>query len=85
MRGEQDGGQAGPRNATAAGGQYGGAQVEGRPGGAAEATPVAVFFDAADLTVGRLQRIAREMNLSEVRFLLPPAGDADLRVRIFTR
>lgn len=47
--------------------------------------PVAVFFDAADLTAGQMQRIAREMNLSEVTFLLPPTdGDADLRVRIFT-
>ncbi|MET9830115.1 PhzF family phenazine biosynthesis isomerase [Streptomyces sp. NPDC006385] len=47
--------------------------------------PVAVFFDADDLTGNQMQRIAREMNLSEVTFLLPPtAGDADLRVRIFT-
>lgn len=46
--------------------------------------PVAVFFDAADLTSTQMQRIAKEMNLSEVTFLLPPAGDADLRVRIFT-
>ncbi|MGW3582058.1 PhzF family phenazine biosynthesis isomerase [Streptomyces rubiginosohelvolus] len=47
--------------------------------------PVAVFFDADDLTADRMQRIAQEMNLSEVTFLLPPTtADADLRVRIFT-
>jgi trans-2,3-dihydro-3-hydroxyanthranilate isomerase len=48
--------------------------------------PVAVFFDAADLTATQMQRIAKEMNLSEVTFLLPPgdSGDADVRVRIFT-
>ncbi|MFH9262786.1 MULTISPECIES: PhzF family phenazine biosynthesis protein [unclassified Streptomyces] len=47
--------------------------------------PVAVFFGASDLTADRMQRIAQEMNLSEVTFLLPPTtGDADLRVRIFT-
>ncbi|MEV0171129.1 PhzF family phenazine biosynthesis isomerase [Streptomyces sp. NPDC050803] len=47
--------------------------------------PVAVFFDAADLTESQMQRIAREMNLSEVTFLLPPTtAEADLRVRIFT-
>ncbi|MQY26707.1 PhzF family phenazine biosynthesis protein [Nocardia aurantia] len=47
--------------------------------------PVAVFFDAGDLDGERMQRIAREMNLSEVVFLLPPTSDdADARVRIFT-
>ena len=46
--------------------------------------PVAVFFGAAELTSSQMQRIAKEMNLSEVTFLLPPSGDADARVRIFT-
>lgn len=46
--------------------------------------PVAVFFDADDLTDTQMQRIAQEMNLSEVTFLLAPTGDADVRVRIFT-
>ncbi|WP_381803623.1 PhzF family phenazine biosynthesis protein [Streptomyces niveus] len=46
--------------------------------------PVAVFFDADDLTGTQMQRIAQEMNLSEVTFLLAPTGDADVRVRIFT-
>ncbi|CAG6398929.1 PhzF family phenazine biosynthesis protein [Streptomyces cocklensis] len=46
--------------------------------------PVAVFFDAADLSADLMQRIAREMNLSEVTFVLPPEGGGDARIRIFT-
>lgn len=46
--------------------------------------PVAVFFDSADLTTERMQQIAREMNLSEVVFMLPPERGADARARIFT-
>lgn len=46
--------------------------------------PVAVFFDCADLPADRMQRIAREMNLSEVTFVLPPRGSGDALVRIFT-
>ncbi|MET9867977.1 PhzF family phenazine biosynthesis protein [Streptomyces sp. NPDC006386] len=49
-----------------------------------EGNPVAVFFDAADLTTGLMQRIAREMNLSEVTFVLPPEQGGDARIRIFT-
>jgi trans-2,3-dihydro-3-hydroxyanthranilate isomerase len=49
-----------------------------------EGNPVAVFLDAADLTAGRMQSIAREMNLSEVTFVLPPEQGADARIRIFT-
>ncbi|MFI1355903.1 PhzF family phenazine biosynthesis protein [Streptomyces sp. NPDC020898] len=49
-----------------------------------EGNPVAVFFDAADLTTDLMQRIAREMNLSEVTFVLPPEQDGDARIRIFT-
>ncbi|MER6271152.1 PhzF family phenazine biosynthesis protein [Streptomyces sp900105755] len=49
-----------------------------------EGNPVAVFFDAADLTTGTMQRIAREMNLSEVTFVLPPEQGGDARIRIFT-
>ncbi|HLU96814.1 MAG TPA: PhzF family phenazine biosynthesis isomerase [Thermobifida alba] len=49
-----------------------------------EGNPVAVFFDSADLTDDLMQRIAKEMNLSEVTFVLPPRGDADARIRIFT-
>lgn len=46
--------------------------------------PVAVFLDATGLSAERMQRIAREMNLSETVFVLPPRHDGDVRVRIFT-
>ncbi|MEV5847805.1 PhzF family phenazine biosynthesis isomerase [Streptomyces sp. NPDC051985] len=53
----------------------------GRP---LEGNPVAVFFDAADLTAELMQRIARELNLSEVTFVLPAERGGDARIRIFT-
>ncbi len=46
--------------------------------------PVAVFFDSEDLTGETMQRIAKEMNLSEVTFVLPAEQDGDARIRIFT-
>ncbi len=51
--------------------------------------PLAVFTDAQGLTDGEMQRLAREMNLSETTFVLPPGaaapGDgAAYRIRIFT-
>lgn len=47
--------------------------------------PVAVFPDAQGLTDYQLQQIAREMNLSETVFVLPPNdGAAVVRLRIFT-
>ncbi|WP_225101853.1 PhzF family phenazine biosynthesis isomerase [Streptomyces sp. CoH27] len=46
--------------------------------------PVAVFFGADDLTTGQMQRIAREMNLSETTFVLTPEQGGDHHVRIFT-
>ncbi|GII90034.1 PhzF family phenazine biosynthesis protein [Sinosporangium siamense] len=46
--------------------------------------PVAVFFDAADLTAERMQAIAKEMNLSETTFVLPAREDGDYHIRIFT-
>jgi trans-2,3-dihydro-3-hydroxyanthranilate isomerase len=46
--------------------------------------PVAVFFEADDLTGEQMQRIAREMNLSETTFVLRPKSDGDVHVRIFT-
>lgn len=49
-----------------------------------QGNPVAVFFDSADLPAERMQRIAREMNLSEVVFVLPPERGGDARARIFT-
>ncbi|HZO62679.1 MAG TPA: PhzF family phenazine biosynthesis protein [Gaiellaceae bacterium] len=50
-----------------------------------EGNAVAVFTDARDLTGAEMQAIARETNLSETVFVLPPtAADADVRLRIFT-
>jgi trans-2,3-dihydro-3-hydroxyanthranilate isomerase len=47
--------------------------------------PVAVFPDAQGLTDHQLQQIAREMNLSETVFVLPPTDQAAVvRLRIFT-
>jgi trans-2,3-dihydro-3-hydroxyanthranilate isomerase len=47
--------------------------------------PLAVFPDAEGLTSEEMQRIAREMNLSETTFVLPSGdAEADFKVRIFT-
>lgn len=47
--------------------------------------PLAVFPDATELDEGDLQQIAREFNLSETTFVLPPTRPGcDRRVRIFT-
>ena len=47
--------------------------------------PLAVFPDAAGLDTAQMQRIAKEMNLSETTFVFPPSHpDADFTVRIFT-
>lgn len=46
--------------------------------------PVAVFFAADDLQREQMQRIAREMNLSETTFVHAPRQGADAYVRIFT-
>ncbi|AIV36231.1 MULTISPECIES: PhzF family phenazine biosynthesis protein [Streptomyces] len=49
-----------------------------------EGNPVAVFFDAGDLTAERMQQIAKEMNLSECTFVRPAEQGGDARIRIFT-
>lgn len=49
-----------------------------------EGNPVAVFDDGNGLETEVMQRVARELNLSETVFLLPASGGADARVRIFT-
>ncbi|HEY1012948.1 MAG TPA: PhzF family phenazine biosynthesis protein, partial [Herpetosiphonaceae bacterium] len=47
--------------------------------------PLAVVFDAEELSTDEMQRITRWLNLSETAFLLPPSSpEADYRVRIFT-
>ena len=47
--------------------------------------PLAVFPDAGALTDREFQQIAREMNLSETVFVLPPTDSRALaKIRIFT-
>ncbi|MCB2054882.1 MAG: PhzF family phenazine biosynthesis protein [Geminicoccaceae bacterium] len=46
--------------------------------------PLAVFPDAAGLSTGQMQRLARELNLSETAFVLPSERGLGPRVRIFT-
>jgi len=46
--------------------------------------PVAVFTDAVGLNATDMQRIARELNLSETTFVFPAQSDGDYCVRIFT-
>jgi len=46
--------------------------------------PLGVFPDAAHLSTHLMQRVAREMNLSESVFLGPPQSGGAARVRIFT-
>jgi len=49
-----------------------------------EGNPLAVFTEAGGLPPDRMQKVAREMNLSETVFVLPPTGGGDARIRIFT-
>jgi len=47
--------------------------------------PLAVFTDGQGVADGLMQAIAKELNLSETTFVLPPTDPAnDCRVRIFT-
>ena len=46
--------------------------------------PVAVFAHASGLSATDMQRIARELNLSETTFVFPPQSGGDHHVRIFT-
>jgi trans-2,3-dihydro-3-hydroxyanthranilate isomerase len=46
--------------------------------------PLAVFPEADGLETALMQKIAREMNLSETVFVTKPTEPADLRMRIFT-
>jgi PhzF family phenazine biosynthesis protein len=49
--------------------------------------PLCVFEDAVELDEDQMQGLARQFNLSETTFVLPPDGEhpeADARVRIFT-
>lgn len=46
--------------------------------------PLAVVLDAAGLSAGQMQQVAREFNYSETTFVLPAEHGHDRRVRIFT-
>lgn len=53
--------------------------------GAFTGNPLAVVFDADDLSTSQMQTMTRWLNLSETAFLLrPSSAGADYRVRIFT-
>ncbi|HZS24282.1 MAG TPA: PhzF family phenazine biosynthesis protein [Gaiellaceae bacterium] len=45
---------------------------------------LAVFTDAREIPEAMLQKIARELNLSETVFVYPPEGAGHVKVRIFT-
>ncbi len=49
-----------------------------------EGNPLAVFTDASGMNAGDMQRIAKEMNLSETTFIFPPKTGGDAYVRVFT-
>jgi trans-2,3-dihydro-3-hydroxyanthranilate isomerase len=49
-----------------------------------EGNPVAVFMDGDGVSTETMQRVARELNLSETVFLLPGEDGAHHRARIFT-
>jgi trans-2,3-dihydro-3-hydroxyanthranilate isomerase len=49
-----------------------------------EGNPAAVVTDARGIPAARMQRLAREFNLSETVFVLPAEDGGDARVRIFT-
>jgi trans-2,3-dihydro-3-hydroxyanthranilate isomerase len=52
---------------------------------ALEGNPLAVFLDGSQIDAGLMQRIAKELNLAETVFLMPPTrAGCDIRVRIFT-
>jgi trans-2,3-dihydro-3-hydroxyanthranilate isomerase len=49
-----------------------------------EGNGLGVFIDARGFSAERMQRLARELNLSETVFLLPAREGGDCRLRIFT-
>jgi len=51
---------------------------------ALEGNQLAVFTEARGLSAEQMQRLAREMNLSESVFVLPAERGGDVRIRIFT-
>src|SRR5579862_4657241 len=49
-----------------------------------EGNQLGVFTDGRPFTSEQMQNLARELNLAETVFLLPPQGGGDVLVRIFT-
>lgn len=49
-----------------------------------EGNQVAIFGEADTIDPARMQRVARELNLSETVFVLSDSAEVDARVRIFT-
>jgi trans-2,3-dihydro-3-hydroxyanthranilate isomerase len=49
-----------------------------------EGNQLGVFIDGRPFAPAQMQRLAREMNVAETVFLLPPTGGGDVRIRIFT-
>ena len=49
-----------------------------------EGNQLGVFTDGRPFSTEQMQRIARELNVSETVFLLPPEQGGDARIRIFT-
>ncbi len=59
-------------------------QVDAFADAAFGGNPAGVVPEAGGLDIPTMQRIAREMALSETAFILPPEGRGDFRVRFFT-
>lgn len=49
-----------------------------------EGNQLGVFLDGRAFTAEEMLRLAREMNFAETVFLMPPASDGDVAMRIFT-
>jgi trans-2,3-dihydro-3-hydroxyanthranilate isomerase len=49
-----------------------------------EGNQLGVFTDGRSFSAEYMQQLAREMNVSETVFVLPPEGEGDVRIRIFT-
>jgi PhzF family phenazine biosynthesis protein len=58
--------------------------VFARPGDPFSGNPLCVFEDGSGLSDEQMQGLARQFNLSETTFLVPPARGAMAGVRIFT-
>jgi trans-2,3-dihydro-3-hydroxyanthranilate isomerase len=49
-----------------------------------EGNQLGVFADGRLFSTEQMQRLARELNFAETTFVLPPASEGDVRIRIFT-